>query len=418
MNKGALMRISPSSNTYLLILFLGIVAGLVCGWFFGDTMASWAWVGTFFLNALKMLIVPLIVSSMVVGVSTMGDVRKLGRQGGTIFGYYFITTGMAVLLGIVLVNIFQPGVGAGIGDVIPETVRGKEGIGVSDIILSLISPNIVGSAAKMELLPLILFSLIFGAVLTTLGEKGAPVIRFFDGVNEAMMKMVELVMLLAPIGVFALVASKLGEAGGGPEFWQELLKIGKYFMTVIVGLGIHAVIILPIILAVFAKRNPLRYAIGALPALGTAWSTASSSASLPVTLECAEKRNKVSRRSSMFVLPLGATINMDGTALYESVAAIFIAQAAGIELGIGQQAIIFVTATLAAVGAAGIPQAGLVTMVIVLNAVGLPLEGIGMILAVDWFLDRFRTSVNVWGDSVGAAVLDRYFPTPTTPTKA
>jgi Na+/H+-dicarboxylate symporter len=189
-----------------------------------------------------------------------------------------------------------------------------------------------------------------------------------------------------------------------------LSKIGKYFMTVIIGLGIHAVVVLPILLLILARQSPARYALGMAPALGTAWSTASSSATLPVTLECTEVRNKVSRRSALFVLPIGATINMDGTALYEAVAAIFIAQASGIDLAPGQQVIIFVTATLAAIGAAGIPQAGLVTMVIVLNAVGLPLEGIGLILAIDWFLDRFRTTVNVWGDSVGAAVVDRFFP--------
>jgi Na+/H+-dicarboxylate symporter len=316
-----------------------------------------------------------------------------------------------VVIGIILVNIIRPGAGVVLGDgQVPDVVAGKEGIGFVQIILSLVSPNIIKSAAELEILPLIVFSLIFGGVLTTLGEVGKPVLRFFDGLNEALMKMVNLVMLLAPVGVFGLIAAKLGEAGGGDAVWIELAKIGKYFATVLIGLGIHAVIVLPILLAVLARRNPARYALGMAPALGTAWSTASSSATLPVTLECTEERNQVSRRSSLFVLPIGATINMDGTALYEAVAAIFIAQASGIALGPGQQVIIFVTATLAAIGAAGIPQAGLVTMVIVLNAVGLPLEGIGLILAIDWFLDRFRTTVNVWGDSVGAAVVDRYFP--------
>ncbi|NNF07043.1 MAG: dicarboxylate/amino acid:cation symporter [Candidatus Eisenbacteria bacterium] len=394
------------------MLFIGIAAGAYCGWQFGPAMKSVAWMGTFFLNALKMLIVPLIVSSMIVGISSMGDVRKLGRQGGTIFIYYFATTGMAVFLGIIMVNIFQPGVGVELSEtaVVPETVAGKEQIGPTDILLSLISPNIVKSAAELQILPLIVFSLCLGGILTTIGEKGQTVIRFFDGLNEALMKFVELVMYIAPIGVFGLVASKLGDAGGGEAFWGELVKIGKYSLTVLVGLGVHALVVLPILLTVLARRNPFRYGLGMLPAVGTAWSTASSSATLPVTLECAEERNKVSRRSALFVLPLGATINMDGTALYEAVAAIFIAQAVGIDLSAGQQVVIFLTATLAAVGAAGIPQAGLVTMVIVLKAVNLPLEGIGLILAVDWFLDRFRTCVNVWGDSVGAAVLDRFFP--------
>jgi Na+/H+-dicarboxylate symporter len=294
-------------------------------------------------------------------------------------------------------------------------VSGKEAVGWSDIVLSLVSPNIVKSAAELEILPLIVFSLVFGGVLTTLGERGKPVLRFFDGVNEALMLMVRLVMILAPIGVFGLIAAKLGEAGGGDAVWAELLKIGKYFMTVLVGLAVHAVIVLPLLLLVLARRSPARYALGMAPAIGTAWSTASSSATLPVTLECTEERNHVGRRSALFVLPIGATVNMDGTALYEAVAAIFIAQASGIALGPGQQVVIFITATLAAIGAAGIPQAGLVTMVIVLNAVGLPLEGIGLILAIDWFLDRFRTAVNVWGDSVGAAVVDRFFPAEAVP---
>ncbi len=405
------MRFKTTGNSFLLLLLAGIVAGMLCGWYFGDAMAGVAWMGTLFLNALKMLIVPLVVSSMIVGIASMGDVRKIGRVGGATFLYYFTTTGLAVILGVILVNLFQPGVGVALGGgAVPDVVAGKEQIGFTDILLSLVSSNVFRSAADMEILPLIVFSLVFGGVLTTLGEVGKPVLRFFDGVNEALMKMVGLVMWLAPIGVFGLVASRLGQAGGGEAFWAEILKIGKYFMTVMVGLTVHAVVVLPAILFAVARRDPARYALGMAPALGTAWSTASSSATLPVTLECTEDRNRVSRRSGLFVLPLGATINMDGTALYEAVAAIFIAQAIGVHLSLGQQVLVVITATLAAIGAAGIPQAGLVTMVIVLKAVGLPLEGIGLILAVDWFLDRFRTAVNVWGDSVGAAVIDRFFP--------
>jgi Na+/H+-dicarboxylate symporter len=405
------VRVPTSGNSFLVLLLIGIAAGLFCGWYYGPKMESVAWLGDLFLNALKMLIVPLVFSSMIVGIASMGDVRKIGRVGGTTFLYYFTTTGISVLIGIVLVNIIRPGVGGTMIETkVPDVVAGKEDIGFSDIILSLVSSNIIKSAAELEILPIIVFSLVFGGVLTTLGDHGKPVIRFFDGANEALMKMVRLVMILAPVGVFGLVAARLGEAGGGNAVWGELLKLGKYFMTVIIGLGIHAVIVLPILLMVLARRSPAKYGLGMLPAIGTAWSTASSSATLPVTLECTEERNKVSRRSALFVLPIGATINMDGTALYEAVAAIFIAQAIGIDLNAGQQVLIFITATLAAIGAAGIPEAGLVTMVIVLNAVGLPLEGIGLILTIDWFLDRFRTAVNVWGDSVGAAVVDRYFP--------
>ena len=392
----------------LVLLLVGIVGGGLSGWLIGEPMAAWAWVGTLFLNALKMLIVPLIVSSMVMAVAKLGDVRKLGKVGSLVMFYYLSTTGVAVLIGIFVVNLIQPGSGGGFaGAEVADRLAGREA-GIQDIILSLISPNIVESAARMDVLPLIVFSLFFAAVVTTLGEKGRVVVEFFDGVNEAIMKMVRLIMWIAPIGVFALVASRLGEHGGGAGVLEEILKIGKYFMTVILGLAIHGLIVLPLVLRFIGRRRVLPFAGNMLEALTTAWSTASSSATLPITMRCVQEKNRISRRSTMLVTPLGATINMDGTALYEAVAAIFIAQALGVPLGAGAQVLIFLTATLAAIGAAGIPEAGLVTMVIVLNAVGLPLEGIGLILTVDWFLDRFRTTVNVWGDAVGAAVMDRF----------
>lgn len=217
-------------------------------------------------------------------------------------------------------------------------------------------------------------------------------------------------MYFAPLGILGLVAARLGKAELASEggFATEIARMTKYFFTVIIGLGIHAVFVLIPAIKIFAKRKITEYVSNISPALLTAFSTASSSATLPITLEAVEKRNNISNRTAGFVLPLGATINMDGTALYEAVAAIFIAQVYGIHLDFGAQVIIFLTATLAAIGAAGIPEAGLVTMVIVLNAVGLPTEGVAMILAVDWFLDRCRTTVNVLGDSVGAAIIDKW----------
>jgi solute carrier family 1 (neuronal/epithelial high affinity glutamate transporter), member 1 len=388
-------------------MITGIVLGGTMGYLYGPEMMVIDWIGQLFLRALKMIIVPLVVSSMVVGVGTLGDVRKLGRTGAYTVGYYMATTGISVLLGIILVLVIQPGVGVGIAGVaIPERVMGKESIGFSDIILSLFSSNIVRSMADMEILPVIVFSLIFGGILTTIGEKGRKVLAIFDGINEAIMKMVHLIMYLAPIGVFALISARLGAAGGGDAFLGEVTKIGLYATTVLTGLLIHAAVVLPVLLYVFAKRSPLAYAAGMGQAFATAFSTASSAATLPVTLECTIENNKVRPASANFVCPLGATINMDGTALYEAVAVIFIAQASGIVLGPYELVIIFLTATLAAIGAAGIPEAGLVTMVIVLRAVNLPLEGIGLILAIDWFLDRCRTTVNIWGDSIGAAVVD------------
>ena len=392
----------------LLAIFTGAVAGILCGWFFGQTMLAIAWVGDLFLDALKMTIIPLIVAAVITGVTSLGDVRKLGKVGGFTILYYASTTALAVLIGLILVNIIQPGTGTTtLSDSIPEHVSSLESTGFTSIIRSLITPNLFASAVELELLPIIIFCLLFAAALTTVGDKGKPVINFFDGLNDVMMKLVIWIMYFAPIGIFALIAAKLGATGGGEAFLEEIRKIFLYIVTIIIGLSIHFCMLFGILL-VFSNKGR-DYLITMLRALLTAFGTASSSATLPLTMECAIEGN-VDKRSVKFVLPLGATVNMDGTALYEAVAVMFIAQAYSYSMGISDQIIIFITATLAAIGAAGIPQAGLITMVIVLTAVNLPLEGIGMLLAVDWFLDRIRTTVNVWGDSVGAAVIEKYLP--------
>jgi solute carrier family 1 (neuronal/epithelial high affinity glutamate transporter), member 1 len=391
------------------IILVGIVIGILCACvslpIFGEKMKSVKVLGDFFLNALKMIIVPLVVASVVVGITGLGDVRRLGRVGLRTILYYAVTTSIAVAIGIVAVGIMQPGVDVSTeGIVTPEDVQAKRELGWTDIVLSFVGKNIFASLSDMQMLPTIVFSLVFGGVLTTIGEKGKPVIAFFDAVNDVIMKMVHLIMWIAPVGVFGLVAYQLAAA----EDWDSILAgLGKYMATVLIGLAVHAFVVLPILCMVLGRRNPLGHFLAMIPAILTAWSTASSSATLPLTLDCAEERAGLSKRAAGFVLPLGATINMDGTALYESVAAIFIAQAYGIPLSFGDVVLIFITATLASIGAAGIPQAGLFTMIIVLTAVDLPLEGVGLLLAVDWLLDRFRTAVNVWGDSVGVAYIDR-----------
>ncbi|MBE9504593.1 MAG: dicarboxylate/amino acid:cation symporter [Proteobacteria bacterium] len=400
----------PHKHAVILLIFiaLGVFVGAFCGWYLGESMLQIEWLGKLFLNALKMMIIPLIVAAVISGVASMGDIRKLERLGGITVLYYISTTAIAVFIGLIMVNIIQPGAELNIsGGVIPDKVLGKEETGISDILLSMVSPNLVKSASETKLLPLILFSILFSAALTTLGEKGKPVLAFFDGLNEAMMKLVTWLMYLAPLGIFALVAARLGMAGGGEAFLNEIKAVGLHVITVLSGLAIHF-IVLYLVLFFIAKRG-FSYLTTMLRALLTAFGTASSSATLPLTMECA-KENKVDERALRFTIPIGSTINMDGTALYEAAAVMFIAQAYGMDMSLGQQAIIFITATLAAIGAAGIPEAGLVTMVIVLQAVGLPLEGIGLLLAVDWFLDRFRTTVNVWGDAVGAAVVHRFLP--------
>ncbi|MFZ1624095.1 MAG: dicarboxylate/amino acid:cation symporter [Gammaproteobacteria bacterium] len=394
-----------TSNFILLGIVIAIVLAFASVALFGEAMASVEWLGTLFLKALKMMIVPLVTASMIVGVAGLGDVRKLGRLGGNALLYFIATTGIAVIIGLLMVNLIRPGDGISIGELaVPVKVAAKQEFAPSDLVLSLVSDNIVASMANLELLPVIVFSLVFGAVLTTLGPVGAPVIAFFRGVNEAIMKMVMLLMLVAPIGIFGLVAGRFARAG---NIGEMIGGVGWYMATVLLALALHALVVLPAILWFFGRRNPWRYMFNMGTALLTAFSTASSSATLPLTMEGVEKHNGVSEKVAGFVVPLGATVNMNGTAMYEAVAAMFIAQAIGLDLSFGQQLMVLLTATLAGIGAAGIPEAGLVTMVIVLKAVGLPLEGIGLILAVDWLLDRFRTSVNVWGDAVGAAVIER-----------
>jgi Na+/H+-dicarboxylate symporter len=396
-----------SQNIILIGIFAGLIAGGILGWVMGPKATVFGWLGVLFLRALKMIIVPLIVASMIVGITSLGDIRRLGRTGLVTVLYYLATTAVAVAIGLVLVNLIQPGAGDSQAATAAGLATSAEDFSFLDVILGMIPENVVQAAANLDILPLIVFSLLFGGVLTTIGERGAPLVRLFQGINEVIMRLVHLIMWFAPLGIFGLVAGKMGEVGGGAAFVAELLKVGKYALTVIVGLLIHALVVLPTLLSFFGGRAPWRYLRNMIPALTTAFSTASSSATLPVTFECVEGNNKVSSSSADLVLPLGATINMDGTALYEAVAAMFIAQSYGIHLGPGQQLVIFLTATLAAIGAAGIPEAGLVTMVLVLQSVGLPLEGIGIILSIDWFLDRWRTTVNVWGDSVGAAVVER-----------
>ena len=399
------------SMIVLYLIVVGMVAGLGAGWFFGEDVLVIKWMGTLFLNALKMTIVPLILAAVISGVASLGDIRKLGRPGGLTMLYYLSTTVIAIIIGLVLVNLIQPGVGV---EMSAEALRAGQakaesngGMTFSDILLSLISPNLVKSAVDLQLLPLVFFAVIFGAAVTTVGAAGGKVIDFFEGLNDAMMKIVGWIMYFAPIGVFALVASSLGEAGGGEAFLATILGIGKYVATVLIALAVHSVVLFLIMMTMSGRG--IGFVKDMARALLTAFGTASSSATLPLTMECAHEHG-LSERAVRFVLPLGSTVNMNGTALYEAIAAMFIAQMYGIELGIGAQVLIVVTATLAAIGAAGIPQA--VTMLIVLGAVGLPAEGIGILLSVDWFLDRFRTTVNVWGDSVGAAVMNKYMASP------
>lgn len=411
--------------------------------------------GEIFLRLLKMMVVPLVVASVMSGILGLGDVRKLGKPGGYAVLYYLSTTILAVTVGLIVVNIYNPGkvekepqqakerereTTAGeakrkvlkriaeetklkdetIAQAIPDLEEGldknKPSLGtiLHNLVLMLFSDNLFASAVKMDLLPLIVFSIIFAGMLTTMGQRSEIIANFVLSINDALLNFVLLLMKVAPIGIFCLVAARFAKAQLDGQF-LALIRVQFYYMsTVLIGLFVHALITLPLLLWVFTRRNPYRFLMQMSQAVLTAFSTASSTATLPVSMECAEANAGVSRRSTEFVLPLGATINMDGTALYEAAGAIFIAQAYSVvdpsfELTGIAQVTIAITATLAAIGAAGIPEAGLVTMLIVLNAVGLPIEMIGLVLPVDWLLDRFRTAVNAFGDSVGAAIVDKSF---------
>ena len=412
------MTATPDSR--LSVYIAGAVVAAIALAFAAPSFAMrFAIGGEIFLSLLTMMVVPLVVASVMSGIIGLGDVRKLGRPGGLAITYYVTTTVLAVLVGLVLVNLVQPGSG-----IDPATLEagateggavaaghGDMGFGtiLRNLALMLFTNNLFHSATEGSLLPLIIFSIMFAGVLTTMGDRVSRITALIVQVNEAFLSFVLFLMKVAPVGIFCLVTARFGEAQQGGGLVAVLVQTGAYFVTVLLGLAVHALLTLPLILWIFTRRNPLRFMIQMSQALLTAFSTASSSATLPISLECAVGNAKVSRRSADFVLPLGATINMDGTALYEAVAAIFIAQAIGFELTIVQQVVVAITATLAAIGAAGIPEAGLVTMVIVLNAVGLPLEYIGLILSVDWLLDRFRTTVNVFGDAAGSAVVERSF---------
>lgn len=398
------MRGSP--HLMLVLIILGVVAGGIAGWGWGPAAGeAVGWIGRLFLNALTMLVIPLLMAAVVSGITALGDPRKLGSIGIWTLVYYLATVGIAVFIGLLMVNLIQPGVGVPTGGLTADPELAERTMSIVDVLMSLVAPNIVEAAANTELLPIIVWSIVLGIAIAMGGEKTGGIANFFDGLNDAMIRIVGWLMYMAPIGIFGLVAERLGQAGGGTQFWDSVSAVGLHVITVLAGLALHFVVLFLILY--WLSGRGFAYLNGMARAILVALGTASSTATLPLTLTCAREQG-IDPRASRFVLPLGSTVNMDGTALYEAAAVMFIAQAYGVELGIGAQLLVFVTASLAAIGAAGIPEAGLVTMVIVLKAVGLPLEGVGLLLAVDWFLDRFRTATNVWGDAVGAAVIDRF----------
>jgi len=375
-----------------------------------------SFIGTLFLNALRMVVVPLVCASIICGIIGISG-RDLGRLGSKTLVFYLVTSSLAITVGLTVVNLFNPGLvdGQPAASMLGLTVDTQEmqqnldqasgrGFGdIVDVLLRMVPPNVVAAAADGQMLGLIFFSLLFAFFAARVeGEPGKVIRSFWQAIFDVMMRITMFIMHFAPIGVFGLVARTISSTGV-----SALLALFWFALAVTVALAIHMLVTQPLLLTLVGRVRPRRHFRAMAPALLTAFSTASSSATLPVTMKCVRDRAGVSKRTSGFVLPLGSTVNMDGTALYECAAALFIAQAYGIELGFGGQFIIVLTALLTSIGAAGIPSASLTMMVIILSAVGLPLEGIGLLLAVDRVLDMMRTAINVFGDSCGAVIIAR-----------
>ncbi|XP_004554999.3 excitatory amino acid transporter 4 isoform X3 [Maylandia zebra] len=462
--KGFLKR-----NLFVLFTIAAVALGIILGFALRPYNLSlreikyFSFPGELLMRMLKMLVLPLIVSSLITGISSL-DSKASGKMGLHAVVYYMVTTLIAVFIGIVIVVIIQPGKGnrdspvANGGNIEPvqatdafldlirnmfppnlveacfkqyKTVYKKtvytrnvtvtlnltDSLNVTDSALSMNLSTVLhtiqetveevvpvsGSSSGVNALGLVVFSMCFGLVIGNMKQQGQALREFFDCLNEAIMRLVAIIIWYAPVGILFLIAGKIVEMKDLAEVGSQL---GMYTVSVIVGLLIHGLFVLPMLYFLVTRKNPYSFIGGLLQALITALGTSSSSATLPITFRCLEENNQVDKRVTRFVLPVGATINMDGTALYEAVAAIFIAQVNGMELNFGQILTISITATAASIGAAGIPQAGLVTMVIVLTSVGLPTEDITLIIAVDWFLDRLRTTTNVLGDSLGAGIVE------------
>jgi len=392
-------------------IFIGLVLGVVVGLVFGEKATVIEPVGTIFLRLITMIVVPLVLVSLMLGTASLGDIRKLGRIGIKTIVYFTLTTMIAISIGLVLANIVKPGTGLN-EDVKAELYKSYESgaqVGIErmeekpslkEILIDIVPTNPVKALIEGNMLQVIFLGLLFGLILTLIKkEKAGFLIQFFDGVNDVIIQVVHIAMKLAPYGVLALIAAVIGQYGV-----NILVTLLKYSLVVVGGLVLYTFSMNSLTIAFLGRMNPLRFYKAVKEAMIIAFSTSSSNAALPVSLECVEHIG-VSREYSSFVIPLGATINMDGTALYQGVAAVFIAQIYGIPLGITDQITIVLMATLASVGAAGVPAAGIITLAMVLKQIGIPLEGIALILGVDRFLDMCRTTTNIIGDMACSVVI-------------
>lgn len=372
-------------------ILIGLVLGVLVGLLFKDGAKLLAPLGALFLNAIKMLIVPLVFVSLVAGITCMQDTAKLGRISVKTIAIYLVTTAFAVSIGLLFGALFTPG--AGMNMVASAATEAKQAPSLVEILVGLVPANPVTAFAEGNILQIIVFAIALGISMNLVGEKAAPVVKLFNSLAEVFYKLTDLVMRFAPIGVFALIAGVVASHG-----IEVLLPLGGVIGVIYLASLAHMLLVYGGLLGLLARLSPLRFLQGIAPALAVAFSTSSSSGTLPVSIECARKNLGVSEGVAGFVLPVGATINMDGTAIYQGVLALFIAQAFGIDLNAGQYLMIILTATLASIGTAGVPGAGLIMLGLVLTSVGLPLEGVALIAGIDRILDMARTTVNVAGD--------------------
>ncbi len=377
---------------------IGFILGIVAGAVIGEQVQIIEPVGRIFIVLLQMLIVPLVFSSLVVGAASIGDPRDLGRIGIKTVAFYLATTAIAITIGLLLGNFLQPGAGMAIGE--GAAFKAPEAPNIRNVIIGLFPSNALRAAVEGNMLQIIVFALFLGVSAVLAGEKGKPLINFFDSLAEAMYKLTGIVMKIAPYGVFALIAVTVSKYG-----MSVLAPFAKVILAVYVGCALHVIITYSSLITIFVKKSPLWFLRGIREAALTAFVTRSSAATLPITMRNTQENLGVSEKVSSFVLPLGATINMDGTALYQGVCALFVAQAYGLSLGMGAQLSIILTATLASIGTAGVPGAGLIMLTLVLTAVGLPLEGVALVAGIDAVLDMARTCVNIVGDSCVATVV-------------
>jgi len=397
------------ASRVLIGLAIGIVVGIIVYYLPSGTLKDkilidglFQLVGQVFLRGIMMCVVPLVFVSLVNGAASMGDIKKLGRIGGKTITFYLITTAVAIVIGLVMAFIINPGVGLDMGAIETVEVTEREGTSIVQILYEMIPRNPIQALAEGNMLQIIVFAILTGIALTSIGEKGKKVLDLFEELNELVMKLVSMVMTIAPIGVFGLVARTFGQTG-----IAALLPLAKCVLAVYIALALHAILVYGGMLKGLTGLSPIRFYKKFYPAMAVAFSTASSSATLPVTMDLTQNRIGASKEIAAFALPLGATINMDGTAIYQGVAAVFIAQVYGIDLTIGMMATIVLSATLASIGTAGVPGAGSIMLTMVLQSVGLPLEGLGLILGIDRIFDMGRTAMNITGDAVCTTIISK-----------